>query len=63
MGQLLFLVKYEGSLFLHDTLNPFVMQLLFLTLEVTCGMGKQDSKIVKKVVKNELKILLIQSRT
>jgi len=48
MGQLLFLVKNKGSLCLHDTLNPFVMQLLFLMLEVTCGMGKQDSKIVKK---------------
>jgi hypothetical protein len=51
MGQLVFLVKYTGCVCLHDTLNPFVMQLLFLTLKVTCGMGKQDSKIVKKVVK------------
>jgi len=39
------------------------MQLLFLTLEVTCGMGKEDSKKVKKLVKYELKILLIQSCT
>jgi hypothetical protein len=52
MGQLLFLVKYKGSLYVYMIfLLLFVMQLLFLTLEVTCGMGKQDSKIVKKVVK------------
>jgi hypothetical protein len=59
-GQLLFLERIYGcSFLLQETLIPFVIQLLFSTLVVTRCMGKQDSKIIKKVYKNELKIWLI----